>query len=210
MVTASTNPVYGYNCVTNDTCQPTPTNAFEAGPASCVIGSNLCWVNSAVAQPTISAGRPQYYIEYLGEFNSSDSLGVSTSANPKVAAAANANAQARLIGDKDSLEAAREKIDALAAQPGLHAGGVGLLIALLAYAVMTRPYQSIAGFFLENSVPGGGGTNVVNVILVDFRGFDTMGEITVLAIAALGVANLVLAAERHRRAGNSVKEVARP
>jgi multicomponent K+:H+ antiporter subunit A len=36
-------------------------------------------------------------------------------------------------------------------------------------------------------VPGGGGTNVVNVILVDFRGFDTLGEITVLAIAAIGI-----------------------
>jgi multicomponent Na+:H+ antiporter subunit A len=51
---------------------------------------------------------------------------------------------------------------------------------------------------------------VVNVILVDFRGFDTMGEITVLAIAALGVANLVRAAERHRRTAAAVKEVARP
>jgi multicomponent Na+:H+ antiporter subunit A len=40
---------------------------------------------------------------------------------------------------------------------------------------------------------------VVNVILVDFRGFDTMGEITVLAVAALGVANLVRVAERERR-----------
>lgn len=65
--------------------------------------------------------------------------------------------------------------------------GVGTLIALLAFAVMTRPYDSIASFFMENSVSGGGGTNVVNVILVDFRGFDTMGEITVLAIAAVGI-----------------------
>jgi multicomponent K+:H+ antiporter subunit A len=40
---------------------------------------------------------------------------------------------------------------------------------------------------VENSVPGGGGANVVNVILVDFRGFDTLGEITVLAIAAVGI-----------------------
>jgi multicomponent Na+:H+ antiporter subunit A len=40
---------------------------------------------------------------------------------------------------------------------------------------------------------------VVNVILVDFRGFDTMGEITVLAVAALGVVNLVRVAERNRR-----------
>jgi multicomponent K+:H+ antiporter subunit A len=55
------------------------------------------------------------------------------------------------------------------------------------FAVLTRPYDSISAFFLENSVPGGGGTNVVNVILVDFRGFDTMGEVTVLAIAAVGI-----------------------
>ncbi len=59
--------------------------------------------------------------------------------------------------------------------------------AALAWAVLTRPARSIAGWFLDNSVTGGGGTNVVNVILVDFRGFDTFGEITVLAIAALGI-----------------------
>jgi multicomponent K+:H+ antiporter subunit A len=59
--------------------------------------------------------------------------------------------------------------------------------AALTWAVLTRPYESIAGFFIANSVPGGGGANVVNVILVDFRGFDTLGEITVLALAALGI-----------------------
>jgi len=59
--------------------------------------------------------------------------------------------------------------------------------ALLAWAVLTRPYATIAGYFLENSVPGGGGKNVVNVILVDFRGYDTLGEITVLALAGLGI-----------------------
>jgi multicomponent K+:H+ antiporter subunit A len=63
----------------------------------------------------------------------------------------------------------------------------GLGVAALTWAVLTRPYSSIAEYFLENSVAGGGGTNVVNVILVDFRGFDTLGEITVLAIAALGI-----------------------
>ncbi|MFO7576849.1 MAG: monovalent cation/H+ antiporter subunit A [Pelovirga sp.] len=57
--------------------------------------------------------------------------------------------------------------------------------AALMMAVLTRPYDTIAGYFLENSKPGGGGTNVVNVILVDFRGFDTLGEITVLVIAGL-------------------------
>ncbi|UUY07910.1 monovalent cation/H+ antiporter subunit A [Pseudomonas sp. J452] len=67
------------------------------------------------------------------------------------------------------------------------AGGCGVMVALLAYGVLTRPYAGIAEFFLANSVSGGGGTNVVNVILVDFRGFDTLGEITVLAIAAVGI-----------------------
>jgi multicomponent K+:H+ antiporter subunit A len=63
----------------------------------------------------------------------------------------------------------------------------GLGMSILTWAILTRPYESIAGFFLENSVPGGGGRNVVNVILVDFRGFDTLGEITVLALAGLAI-----------------------
>ena len=71
------------------------------------------------------------------------------------------------------------------------AGGAGIVVALLTYAIMTRPYDSISSFFLENSVSGGGGTNVVNVILVDFRGFDTLGEICVLAIAAVGIYGLL-------------------
>ena len=58
---------------------------------------------------------------------------------------------------------------------------------LLSWAILTRRFESISGYFLDNSVSGGGGTNVVNVILVDFRGFDTLGEITVLALAALGI-----------------------
>ena len=70
---------------------------------------------------------------------------------------------------------------------GILAVLAGLGIAALTWGVLTRPYESIAGYFLEHSVPGGGGTNVVNVILVDFRGFDTLGEITVVAIAALGI-----------------------
>ncbi len=73
----------------------------------------------------------------------------------------------------------------------LVAGGCGVMIALLTFAVLSRPYDSIASFFLENSVSGGGGTNVVNVILVDFRGFDTLGEISVLAIAAIGIYGLL-------------------
>jgi multicomponent K+:H+ antiporter subunit A len=69
----------------------------------------------------------------------------------------------------------------------LLAGGVGLGVGALAWGVLTRPYETLSGYYLDNSIPGGGGANVVNVILVDFRGFDTLGEITVLAIAALGI-----------------------
>lgn len=64
---------------------------------------------------------------------------------------------------------------------------VGLGAAALAWAVLTRTTPTIADFFIVNSLTGGGGSNVVNVILVDFRGFDTFGEITVLALAALGI-----------------------
>jgi multicomponent K+:H+ antiporter subunit A len=63
----------------------------------------------------------------------------------------------------------------------------GIGVAALTYAMLTRSADSISAFHLAQSKPGGGGTNVVNVILVDFRGFDTLGEITVLAIAAVGI-----------------------
>ncbi len=63
------------------------------------------------------------------------------------------------------------------------AAGVG--ITLVAHAVMTRPVASIAPFYLDRALPEGGGTNAVNVIIVDFRGFDTLGEIVVLGMAGL-------------------------
>jgi len=64
-------------------------------------------------------------------------------------------------------------------------GGVG--VGGLIYAMLLRDFAfpSISGFHIENSYKGGGGTNMVNVILVDFRGFDTFGEIIVLGVAAL-------------------------
>jgi multicomponent K+:H+ antiporter subunit A len=71
------------------------------------------------------------------------------------------------------------------------AGVGGLSLGLLTFAIITRPLDSISTFFLAESVSGGGGTNVVNVVLVDFRGFDTFGEITVLAIAAIGIFGLL-------------------
>jgi len=68
---------------------------------------------------------------------------------------------------------------------------LGIVVSSVCYALLTRPLESISDFFLANAKTGGGGTNVVNVILVGFRGFDTLGEIIVLGIAALGIAKLL-------------------
>ncbi len=83
------------------------------------------------------------------------------------------------------------------------AGGLGLAAA--SYAVLSSP-QDGAGmklreFFVLNALPEGGGANVVNVLLVDFRGFDTMGEITVLSAVALTVYALL---RRFRPAPESI------
>jgi multicomponent K+:H+ antiporter subunit A len=73
----------------------------------------------------------------------------------------------------------------------------GALVGGLAWAMLTRdPGASISAFHLANAKPGGGGTNVVNVILVDFRAFDTLGEIIVLGIAGLGIFALLDSAAR--------------
>ena len=73
------------------------------------------------------------------------------------------------------------------ARDGVLAGVTGLGVAFLCWMVLTRNHDSLSWFLLEQSIPGGGGTNVVNVTLVDFRGYDTFGEITVLGIAGIGV-----------------------
>ena len=66
--------------------------------------------------------------------------------------------------------------------------GFGSGMAVLAWWTMTRPLQhSVSDFYLRNAKSEAGGTNVVNVMLVDFRGFDTFGEVVVLSIVALTV-----------------------
>jgi multicomponent K+:H+ antiporter subunit A len=80
--------------------------------------------------------------------------------------------------------------------------GVGVGLAILAYTVMNHLVaDSASRFFLEQALPAGGGRNVVNVILVDFRALDTLGEITVLAIVALAVFALLW---RFRPAAESI------
>src|SRR5690606_2224300 len=78
--------------------------------------------------------------------------------------------------------------------------GINVFVSVLLGAVVTgflllsyghQLFPSIGQFFVDNSLPLGGGRNVVNVILVDFRALDTMGEITVLTLVGLAVAALV-------------------
>jgi multicomponent K+:H+ antiporter subunit A len=81
------------------------------------------------------------------------------------------------------------------------AAGAGM--TLIVYAMLTRPLpDAISRYFVENAYVEGGGRNIVNVILVDFRGFDTFGEIVVLAVVAITVFSLL---RRFRPAPESVE-----
>lgn len=79
----------------------------------------------------------------------------------------------------------------------------GLSMCVISYAVLMRSAApgGISDFFLTRALTEGGGSNVVNVLLVDFRSFDTLGEIAVLAIVALTVYALL---RRFRPAPESV------
>ncbi|WP_323036590.1 monovalent cation/H+ antiporter subunit A [Pararhodobacter sp.] len=82
----------------------------------------------------------------------------------------------------------------------------------LAFAILTRDMSltSISEYHVANSYIGGGGNNVVNVILVDFRGFDTMGEIVVLGIAALviyAIVEVILSGPASRRLLNWIPDM---
>ncbi len=71
------------------------------------------------------------------------------------------------------------------------AAAIAGIVATINYAFISQPFDTISDYFIANSKTGGGGTNAVNVILVDFRGIDTLGEILVLGIAALGIFKLL-------------------
>ncbi|TCP62883.1 multisubunit potassium/proton antiporter PhaA subunit /multisubunit potassium/proton antiporter PhaB subunit [Rhodovulum bhavnagarense] len=80
-----------------------------------------------------------------------------------------------------------ESSPARRARDGAIAVTAGVGVAMLTFAFLLRDVSVISDFHLANSYTGGGGTNVVNVILVDFRGYDTYGEIIVLGIAGLTI-----------------------
>jgi NADH:ubiquinone oxidoreductase subunit 5 (subunit L)/multisubunit Na+/H+ antiporter MnhA subunit len=75
--------------------------------------------------------------------------------------------------------------------------GVGAMATTLILLVTAAPAENRLGtFFLEQTIPLAEGSNAVNTILVDFRGFDTLGEITVLVIAMLGGLGLLMRYKR--------------
>ncbi|MEX1173407.1 MAG: hydrogen gas-evolving membrane-bound hydrogenase subunit E [Chloroflexota bacterium] len=84
----------------------------------------------------------------------------------------------RFVTVSSSASRMRDAVVALAA---------GTLMGTLVLATSVRPHEAISSFFLEASYLEARGRNVVNVILIDFRGLDTLGEVTVLAVAGIGV-----------------------
>lgn len=74
-----------------------------------------------------------------------------------------------------------------AIRDGIIAGIAGIVMTAIALeSANVKPLEKVSEFFVENSLSRAHGKNIVNVILVDFRSMDTLGEITVLAIAAFG------------------------
>ena len=70
--------------------------------------------------------------------------------------------------------------------------GFGLLMTMIAISSLSSTwFDKISEYFIETSLPIGGGRNIVNVILVDMRGFDTLFEIAVLGLAGLAVFGLI-------------------
>ena len=94
---------------------------------------------------------------------------------------------------------------------GLIAIGSGMFIgALLVSVATTETAPRLREYFAEFGPTLGHGRNIVNVILVDFRAFDTLGEITVLATAALGVRGLLRFGADGRHGHEAVRPVASP
>lgn len=101
------------------------------------------------------------------------------------------------FNEGDRRTSAQCRIDALIA------GGFGAVATALLLAILASPFDGrLSDFFRAASVPEAHGRNLVNVIIVDFRALDTLGEITVLALAVLAAA-AVLAGTRRRRSPNT-------
>ncbi len=98
-----------------------------------------------------------------------------------------------VASQRDKLRRSRDLVIAIIA---------GSVMFVISYFVLLHPANfTISDFFIHKALPEGGGSNIVNVLLVDFRSFDTLGEITVLSIVALTVYALL---RRFRPAAESV------
>jgi len=87
------------------------------------------------------------------------------------------------------------------------AGLVGVMMTMFVLvAGGARVAPPVSDELVSRSLDEGGGRNVVNVIIVDFRGYDTLGEITVLVVAALGITSLVLAGRAPRKVARTGAE----
>lgn len=97
------------------------------------------------------------------------------------------------LSRNDARTRTQRRVDAVVA------GGFGLVAAAMLLAVLATPFDAhLSDYFRAASVPEAYGRNLVNVIIVDFRALDTLGEIAVLALAAMAAA-AVLAGTRSRR-----------
>jgi multicomponent Na+:H+ antiporter subunit A len=84
------------------------------------------------------------------------------------------------------------------------AGSVGIFMTLMVLAATSTDMElRLTPFFAENSYTEAQGRNVVNVILVDFRALDTLGEIAVIAIAAIGIYTML---KLYPRGGDGLPE----
>ncbi|MFF5992552.1 hydrogen gas-evolving membrane-bound hydrogenase subunit E [Prauserella flavalba] len=109
----------------------------------------------------------------------------------------------RFVDDRPYFRRARWVKATLAAVAGTF---VAVLAVLFSGSREGMPEAS--RFYIENAEDATGATNVVNAIIVDFRAFDTIGEIAVLAVAATGAASLILARARRRPPGGYASEEA--
>ena len=98
----------------------------------------------------------------------------------------------------------RPKVDGVNALVAAALGATVTCYLIMAHA--NQLFPSIGEFFVENSFTLGGGHNIVNVILVDFRALDTMGEISVLALVALAISTLVRPQRVREDAGDKGKK----
>jgi multicomponent Na+:H+ antiporter subunit A len=95
----------------------------------------------------------------------------------------------RYVQYSTPLERLRDGIPALAAG--------GLMTLLILFTLSVHSGSQISAYFTENAYRLAKGHNIVNVILVDFRALDTMGEITVLVVAGIGIFSMLKLAQRH-------------